>query len=587
MKTTKTTLRSLLIASAAATACLPVQAAITFISGEAIANGGEIVSFSGGALLTTDSLAANSHGVQSYTINSSGSLVTGLRTNLVGAVGATAADINSISSVLADSRGFGVATVIPTATATTTPGQLGPVGRIAFFNLSIGSLLHTLDVGYHPDSVSITPDGSKLLIANEGEFVSTAVDTTAGNARPGSVSVVNISSITGGNFTTAIPALTSGAVATYDFSAANLGSGVNLSETRNNRLDTLTSKNPNAADIEPEYITASNTTAYISLQEANAIATLDLASGKYTNISSFGTITQTIDASDLDGVNINDTVVGLPMPDTIAKFERGGATYIVTANEGDARPDDGDIGRVNSGGSTLIASIDVTDNGSGDQIFTGSTNTTSGIGKLNILKDVGNSDADGLIEVPTMLGTRSFSIWNASTGALAFDSGSMIEQFVATYNPASFNMNNGSTGNVDTRSDDKGPEPEGLAFASFSGRDFVFVGNERENGIFQFDITDLNSVFIAGYFNPVTGTTDGALGGVYFSPESIIFIAAADNPTGKNLIVVGFEGTGGNGSVGVFEVTATSAIPEPSSAAAMAGAALLGMAVFRRRRSAR
>lgn len=568
----KTKFRSLLIASAAATVCLPVQAGISFLGGEAIANGGEIVSFAGGTLLTTDSLAGSSHGVQSYTITGSGTLTTGVRASLDAALGTTATDISSISSVLADSRGFGVATVIPTATATATPGQLGPVGRIAFFNLSTGSLLHTLDVGYHPDSVTITPDGSKLLIANEGEFVSTAVDTTAGNARPGSVSVVNISSVTGGNFTTAIPALTSGAVATYDFTAPNLGSGVDLSATRNNRLDTLTSKNPNAADIEPEYITATNTTAYISLQEANAIAQLNLTTGKYTNISSLGTITQTIDASDRDGagntatIAINDVVVGLPMPDTITKFDRSGTTYIVTANEGDARPDDGDINRA----TTAVV---------------GFTTTNTDIARLNILKDVGgDANVDGKPDVPTMMGTRSFSIWNSSTGALAFDSGSMIEQFVAANNPASFNMNSGLTSNMDTRSDDKGPEPEALAFASFNGRDFVFVGNERENGIFQFDITDLNSVFIAGYFNPITGTTDGVLGGAYISPESIFFIAAADNPTGKNIIVVGFEGTGGNGSVGVFEVTATSAIPEPSTTAALAGAALLGFAAMRRRR---
>ena len=566
----KPTFHSLLIASAAATVCLPVQAAITFISGEAIANGGEIVSFAGGTLLTTDSRAATSHGVQPYTITGSGTLTAGNRVILDAALGTgtTAADISSISSVLADARGFGVATVIPTANTE------GVFGKIAFFNTSSGALLHTLSVGYHPDSVTITPDGTKLLIANEGEYGSTNSTPEAFN-RPGSVSVVNISSVTGGNFTTAIPSLTSGpggAVATYDFSAANLGSGVNLSATRNNRLDTLTVKTPNAVDIEPEYITATNTTAYISLQEANALATLDLASGEYTKISSFGTITQTIDASDQDGpingkaISINDAVVGLPMPDTIAKFERSGTTYIVTANEGDARPDDGDKARA----GTLVS---------------GTSNTD--IARLEILKDVGgDANVDGKPDTPTMMGTRSFTIWNASTGDLVFDSGSRIEQFVADYNSASFNMNSGNPGVFDTRSDEKGPEPEALAFASFDGRDFVFVGNERENGIFQFDITDFGNVFIAGYFNPITGTTDGALGGAYISPESIVFVAAADNATGKNLIVVGFEGTtnGGNGSIGVFEVTATSAIPEPSSAAAMAGLGALGLAALRRRR---
>ena len=115
------------------------------------------------------------------------------------------------------------------------------------------------------------------------------------------------------------------------------------------------------------------------------------------------------------------------------------------------------------------------------------------------------------------------------------------------------------------------------------------MGNERENGIFQFDVTDLNNVFIAGYINPITGATDGSSGGVYISPESMLFLAAgaAGNPTLKNLLIVGFEGTGGNGSIGVFEVTSTSAIPEPSTYAALAGLGVLGLALSRRRRASR
>jgi hypothetical protein len=549
------------------------SAGVSFLSGVALPNGGEIVSFSEGSLLSTNSIggASASHAIQAYTLGSNGALSSSYSVDLNGVFN-TAAATSSISSVLNDARGFGVATVIPTATSATD------FGRIAIFDKSNGSIIKTLDVGYHPDSVTITPDGSKLLIANEGEFVSTSADATF--ARPGSVSVVNLSGVTSGNYATSLAALNSSSVSTYDFSAGNLASGVTLDGLRNNRLDTLTSKSPNAADVEPEYITASNTTAYVTLQEANAIATLDLASGKFTKISVLGTITQTIDASDRDGpgdtktIAINDVVAGLPMPDTITKFERGSTTYLVTANEGDARfGDDGDIARAN----TLTGSMDAA---------SAALATNTGIGRLSILKDQGDTNNDGKIDRPTMMGTRSFSIWNAETGALVFDSASMIEQYVADNNPASFNMNSGNTSNWDTRSDDKGPEPEALAFGSFDGKDFVFIGNERENGIFQFDITDLNNVFIAGYFNPVTGTTDGVDGGVYISPESMLFLAAgaAGNSTGKNLLIVGFEGTSGNGSIGVFEVTSASAIPEPSTYAALAGLGALGLAVFRRRR---
>ena len=570
----RTKLHSLLVGASCALVPMSAFAQVNFLSGVSLPNGGEIVSYSGGTLLSTDSLSATSHAVQAYSLGANGALTAGPSIDLASVFGG-AANISSISSVLADSRGFGAATVIPTGTG------IGSQGRVAIFNTTTGDILKTFDVGYHPDSVTITPDRTRLLIANEGEYGSTISATPETVNRAGSVSVIDISSV---NSLGDISGLGQGNVATYDFSS-HLASGVTLDGVRNHRLDTLTVKSPNAADIEPEYIAATNTLAYVTLQENNAIATLDLTTGQYTKINSLGTITQTIDASDRDGAsnatlaNRNDVVAGLPMPDTAKLFTKGGSTYVATANEGDARPDDVDIGRA----ASLSASIDTVVSAPGDQIFSGSLGNT-GIGRLSILKDQGDTDGDGLIENPTMMGTRSFTIWKAENDgslSIAFDSGSMIEQYVIDNDVASHNINSGNLANFDTRSDDKGPEPEALEFASFGGRDFVFVGTERQNGIFQFDITDLNNVFISGYYNPITGTADS--GGAFISPESITFVSALDNPSGQNLILVGFEGTGGNGSVGVFAV---SAIPEPSAAAALAGFGALGLAALRRRRRA-
>jgi hypothetical protein len=537
------------------------SAQINFINGVSLPSGGEIVSYANGQLLTTNS-GAGTHAIQSYSLTGSGSLTSGLSVDLASTFGG-AANISSVSSVLADARGFGVATVIPTANGS------GNFGRISIFNTSSGAILKTLDVGYHPDSVTITPDGSKLIITNEGEFVSTSAEGTF--ARPGSISVVDISSVNAGNFVASIGALTSANVGTFDFSSTNLGTSASLLGIRDN---TFAANNATttalAANIEPEYTTATNTKAYITLQENNAIATFDLSTSKYEVISSLGSITQIIDASDQDGpsIGINDTVKGLPMPDTVTQFSRSGTTYLVTVNEGDARGDDADIGRAGS-------RLDVTNNGGGDLVYSGSADNSTGIGRLNILKDMGNLDGDAGIEDPHMMGTRSVTIWNASTSALVFDSGSMIESYVAANDSTTFNMNNGLTSNFDTRSDDKGPEPEALAFGSIAGRDYLFVGAERQNGIFQFDITDLNNVSITNYFNTVTNSTDS--GGAFISPESILFLDSLSNPSGKNLLIVGFEGTGTNGSIGVFEV-----VPEPGSA--MLGALGLTLVCLRRRK---
>ena len=533
----KKLLKSTLGAALVALCMSHAEAQVSFVSGVSLPYGGEIVSYdsTNNRLLTTNSWNG-SHGVQIYTIGSNGSLTATTAVDLASVFGG-AANISSISSVLADSRGFGVATVIPTATTSTD------FGRIAIFSTTNGTILKTLDVGYHPDSVTITPDGTKLLVTNEAEFVSLAAEAIF--ARPGSISVVDISSVT----TAAdVANLSSSNVGTYDFSDSNLASGVSINGLRNPRLDTLTVKSPNIADIEPEYITATDSTLYVTLQECNAIATFDLATRKYTAIRELGTIAQLIDASDRDGtssgksISINDTVYGMPQPDTITKFTRNGTTYLVTANEGDSRPDDGDKARASDLTGNMTTAV-------------AATATNTGIGRLSLLKDVGDTDGDGLIDRPIMMGTRSFSIWNAETGARVFDSGSMIEQHSATYDSTTFNMNDGSTSKYDERSDDKGPEPEALAFATIGGKDFVFVGNERQNGIYMFDITDLGNVTIYGYFNTTTSSADS--GGAFVSPESIVFIPAANNPANKNLIVVGYEGTGSNGSIGVFEVSLT------------------------------
>jgi hypothetical protein len=525
-----------LLAMSAVLPFTALQAQITFNSGVSLPYGGEIVSYTNGQLLTTNS-GNGSHGVQSYSLSGSGALTAGLSIDLGSVFGA--ASTSSITSVYADARGFGVASIVPTAKTSTD------YGRIAFFDLSSGSILKTLDVGYHPDSVTMTPDGTKLLVANEGEYVA-AVESTF--ARPGSVSVINLSGITNAS---GLSALNSGNVTTYDFSSGNLGSGVSLQGVRDNTLATNNATtSAGFANIEAEYIAPTNDKAYVTLQENNAIAVLDFASGKYEAIHKLGTITQTVDASDKDGaggnktIAINDTLKGLPMPDTMVLFTKNGTTLLATANEGDARPDDGDFAT----GSSLTANMTAA---------VAATATDTGIGALKLLKDQGQ-DADGKIADPTMLGTRSFSLWNATTGERVFDSGSAIEQYVASNDPTVFNTNDGVASKWDTRSDDKGPEPEALAFGRIDGKDFIFVGAERQNGIFQFDITDLSNVSIVGYFNPVTSTADS--GGSFISPESILFLDAASNPSGKNLLVVGFEGTGSNGSIGVFEV-----VPEPQT----------------------
>src|SRR5690606_36652029 len=101
-----------------------------------------------------------------------------------------------------------------------------------------------------------------------------------------------------------------------------------------------------ARDMEPEYIAVSDdsATAWVSLQENNAFAKLDIASATITDIlplgyKDYGQEGNAIDASDEDGekgapllnFQLWPGVVGMYHPDAIASYSVDGKTYLVSA----------------------------------------------------------------------------------------------------------------------------------------------------------------------------------------------------------------------------------------------------------------
>jgi hypothetical protein len=557
---------------------LPLHAALTIdYAGQiSLPGGGEIISYTADnfTLATTyftGSGPGNTQGINLYNFNGGSSTfrATADFSSLFGQ-----AATYSVSSVSLDplGRGFGVATVIPTANTTT-------LSKLAFFDYNTGSLLHSIDVGYHADSVRFSGDGSRIVVANEGEANANGTDGT------GSLSVVSLAGITGASQVSGI----AGAL-TRDFSAGNLAAGVTLSGIRNPYIpavgapgaggafvnavpDFTAPANINRDGIEPEYAVVSGSKVYVSLQENNAIGVFDLATHQWEKIHSLGTIAQTIDASDQNGVAINKTVKGLPMPDTIAVIEIAGVRYIVTANEGDARIDDRDVSRYGdtSGSDSMNPLLD-------PALAASPERANAQLGRLNVSRIDGDTNGDGKIDQLTMIGTRSFSIWNAETGALVADSGSLEAQLLAL-DPARHNINREGTV-IDNRSDDKGPEPEALAVFTWMGSTYTAVGLERQNGIVVYDISNPASPFFVDYVN---GANNGLI-----SPESLLFISAAESPDGIAYLLAGFEGVDGSGaSAGIGIYAATTAVPEPSTYALAGGLLALGLAAWRRRATRR
>lgn len=442
-------------------------------------------------------------------------------------------------------RGFGVAIVIPFENDTV-------LGKVVFFNTDTGAILRDLDVGFNPDSVSFHPDGSKVLVANEAEIGAVA-DT------PGSISIIDIAGVSLAN----ISGLTNGNVVTTDFSAANLAPGVTLNGIR---IDPANAATPHL-DLEPEWIVALGDQVFVSLQENNALAVYSLITNQWTAIHNLGSIEKLIDASDDDEVAaIDDLVHGMFQPDGIATYRVAGTTYILTANEGDAR-DDFEMQIASHGieGNPFI------DPGTLDELrqrYGGEDPTDDEIlGRLRVSTIDGDTDGDGDIDVPTMFGTRSFSIFNSETGELVFDSGSEFAETVLEKYPELFNSA-GTTGSFDSRSDNKGSEPESIVLGEIDGRIFAFIGLERVGGVMMYDVTDPHDPILVDYIN-THAETDSR------SPEGLIFISSEISPDGRSYLAVGYDRSD---SIEVFEV-----IPEPSSAV-LALLGLIGLLRFRYRR---
>lgn len=423
----------------------------------------------------------------------------------------------------------GVVAVAVEAAVKTDPGE------VWFFAAATGEKLSAVGVGAVPDMVTFSPDGHYVVTADEGEPDSDyLVDP------PGSISVIDVS----GGVKDLLPT----DVTTADFTAFTL---MNLDPDV--RLFGPNADSP-AHNLEPEYvaIAGDSATAYVTLQENNALAVVDLAAGTVTEVRALGFKDWSggprLDPSDKDGAAalVNAPIRGMYQPDAIAWFSVQGGQYLLTADEGDARDWDGYSEEVRIKNLTLDP-----------QAFPDAAELQQddALGRLRATSALGDPDADGDHDALYTFGGRSFSVWNAADGALVHDSGDAIEQWVAA-DPASsahFNCDH-SVNDFDSRSDDKGPEPEGLTFGEAYGRPLGFIGLERIGGVLMVDLSDPGAPAILAYVNPRDFAGDPADGSADdLGPEGLTFVPAAASPSGKPLVIVANEVSG---SVSIYELVA-------------------------------
>lgn len=396
-------------------------------------------------------------------------------------------------------------------------------GAAVFFDTD-GNFLAKVTVGALPDMLTFTPDGQLVLVANEGE-----PDDDYLTDPEGSVSIIDVSGGAGN--------VTQADVTQVGFGQFN-GAGLDPS---------IRIFGPGASvaqDLEPEYIaiTPDGSLAFVVCQENNALAVIDIATKTVAGLVGLGFKDHNLsgnglDASDRDKlINIrNWPVLGMYQPDAIAAFEVNGVPYLISANEGDARDYDGfsEEDRVKDLTLDPTAFPDAA-----------TLQADENLGRLGITTVNGDDDNDGDYDRLFAYGARSFSVWDTN-GTLLFDSGDTIEQLVAAANGADFNSNNDENGSFDNRSDNKGPEPEGVTVGRVAGEPYAFVGLERQGGFLVYSLANPATPQFVSYINnrdfagdPEMGTA-GDLG-----PEGLEFIPAGESPTYQPLLAVMNEVSG-------------------------------------------
>ncbi|HEY0608910.1 MAG TPA: choice-of-anchor I family protein [Chitinophaga sp.] len=370
-------------------------------------------------------------------------------------------------------------------------------GRVTVYNTSDYKEIKSIPTGALPDMVTFSPDGNYILTANEGE---PSTDYTKDPV--GSVSLISVND----NYN----------VVNIDFSA--FASEETTLKAKGLRVFGLNASF--AQDMEPEYVTVStdSKTAWVTLQENNAIAKINITTKTATDIFPLGfkdynLEANAVDLSDKDGgISFKKwPVKSIYQPDAIAVLEEGGTPYLFTVNEGDVREWD-----------AFKEAQRVKDLSLDPAVFTDAAiSQDEQLGRLNITKTLGDANGDGLYEALYSFGARSFSVWNGNTGAQVYDSKNELE--VKSKEAGVYD---------DTRSDDKGVEPEGIALGLIGNKNIAFVGMERVDAVAVYDVSNPG----APVFLQLLKTGD--------APEGVLFVSAKDSPTKKSLLIVSSEGDG-------------------------------------------
>lgn len=386
-----------------------------------------------------------------------------------------------------------------------------------------------------PDTVSFTPDGSRLIVANEGE------------SGDGSIGLIDVAS-------GAVTLLGFDTFDTAPLRAALKAKGVLLNDGQSLN-----------AQLQPEFVAISKdgSKAFVTIQEQNAVAVVDLVSNSISDIVSAGSVDRgavRFDPSDRDGPGNSQSpnprtfanVFSTMEPDQVVWFERNGQKFFAVAGEGDD-------------GIALASGFSPISNAAPNLDPTKFPDPASVVqnGNLGRIAKFGkDTDGDGDFDEIWVTGGRSISIFKED-GTLVWNSGSLVEDTLIAQGNGYFN---------DGRSDNRGPEPEGVTYGFVGGKPYLFVSIERGASVLMLDISDVANPLLEDFI-----ATDFTAGFERLNEsEGISFISASESGNGKAYLLISSE-------AGNFTSLVELQVPEPAMLGLM-GLGVAGLVALRRRR---
>lgn len=344
-------------------------------------------------------------------------------------------------------------------------------GRVEFRAAADGTLLNSVEIGIWPDSLAFSPKGDFVVVANEGEgYVRDGEGFRSGE---GSISLIDLRA--------GVAEAKHSLISLPDLAGAEGATQAEHQRLVERVIDGEELKIPfgtSPEHIEPEYVTFSpdGARAYVSLQENNAIAVVDVLQGKLDKVFGLGTVRHAADIVDDGKYDPSAEVFALREPDALAVSADG--RYLISADEGDTDPK---IAKTKaglpSGGGRTVSVFDATS------------------GKL--LGDTGSQLDDRAAQAGVYPDARSPNKGSEPEGVISFDAfGKRLA--VATLERAD------ALALIDLDQPAK-PEvlqvigagegagsgnlaPEGLAYVERDGRYFLVTGLEKSGNVALFEL---------------------------------------------------------------------------------------------------